>query len=351
MKIALLSPFLSQNYGTVLQAFALAKKIQELGVTCEYLDWYYFNPSLTGRIRFLLKHPLFYISYRTNLRKNTEFVEKQTPVANTKVAVDDFNTLLYDKFIVGSDQTWSPDSLYQYSPFFLRSLSDNQKKYSYASSMGKTEIPICFQSFLKKNLRKFSNISCREKKNSALLSKLLKKDIPCVLDPTLLLKREQWCAYMKPVDMPEEFVLCYILGEKRCISDYAEVIAKKKELPVYYIDTRPNNYPSDKVLRGVGVQEFIWLINHCSMLVTDSFHGTIFAINFEKNVVAFDKHTGSMYDNGRIKEVLSMFQIESQYSTDNYKEVAPEIDYDKVTPLLEQYREVSIEYLKNIVLN
>lgn len=372
MKIALLSPFLSQNYGTVLQAFALAKKIQEFGFGCEYIDWCYYDLSLMGRLRFLLRHPMYpYYAwkckrgnrfdlqygflndsdYKEVIRKNALFVQQFTPVFNKKVKIDDFNKLPYERFIVGSDQTWTPDSLYQYSPYFLRTVKDNRIKYSYACSMGKTDIPDAFRSFLKKQLSQFNKLSCREELNCSMLSILLNKEVPCVVDPTLLINRDGWKPYMLPVNMPEQYILCYILGEKQCIRKYAEEMGRKKGLPVFYIATRPCDIPREQLLKGIGVQEFLWLIDNTELLVTDSFHGTIFAINFGKNMASFDKHHGSMYDNGRIKSVLLSFGLEDHFMSDDSHDETQIINYCKVYTILEEKRDFSAHYLNDIIRN
>lgn len=370
MNIALFSPYLSQNYGTVLQAFALSKKIRDFGVSCEYIDWCYYDLSFTGRLRFLLRHPLYPYydwrrkrrnrydlkygflndsDYREVIRKNTLFVEQFTPIYKGKVRIDDFNRLPHDKFIVGSDQTWTPDGLYQYSPYYLQSIKDSGKKYSYASSMGRNEIPVAFQSFLKKNLSQFNKLSCREEPNCSLLSQLLKKEVSCVVDPTLLLNHDDWKAYMTPVKMPEKYILCYALGEKPCIRDYAEEMGQKKGLPVYYIVTRPLDVPKERQLTGIGVQEFLWLIDNTELLVTDSFHGTIFAINFGKNMASFDKHPGKMYDNGRIQNVLVSYGIENHHMKDDAHSEPGEINYETVHTILEDKRSFSANYLNNII--
>ena len=372
MNIALFSPYLSQNYGTVLQAFALSKQIQDLGVSCEYIDWRYYDLTNKGRTRFFLRHPLYlhYNSknksknkndlkydflkeneYREVIKKNTLFVEHYTPVRKGKVLIDDLNNLPYDKFIVGSDQTWSPDALYQYSPYYLQSVKDSNRKYSYACSMGKNDIPIKFQKFLKKKLKSFNRISCREEVNCAMLRNLLHKEVSCVVDPTLLLNHEQWKSYMKPVEMPKEYVICYILGEKKCIRDYAIELGKKNGLPVYFIATRPCDVPKEQLLTGLGVQEFLWLIDNSSHLVTDSFHGTIFAINFGKNMSSFDKHPGAMYDNGRIQGVLSDYHIEDHYLKDDSQTIPGLINFDEVNRILQEKRDYSLDYLKDIIFN
>lgn len=372
MKIGILSPYCSQNYGTVLQAFALAFKIKQFGKDCEYIKWRLFDPSLIGKLRFLIKHPLFIILNKWNkkinandldysfldepefqsiIQKNEQFVKENTPVSTEQYYFDSItdDLIYYDRYIVGSDQTWSPDALYQYSPYYLPYIT-KKNKYSYACSMGRfvTEKP--FLSFLKKHLIRFKSISCRDRINSIMLTELLNKNVENVLDPTLLLSKDEWKPYMTRVQgIPEHYILCYILGEKKSIGAYANALGEKLGLPVYFIMTRPSICQYDNVLKQVGVREFLWLIDNCEHLVTDSFHGTIFAINFHKQVIAFDKHESNMYDNGRIKDILMTYGIDHRYIEDISPEIPNPINYSSVEEILQDKREQSLEFLKSIV--
>ncbi len=374
MKIGLLSPYYSQNYGTVLQAFALAKAIRNLGSDCEYLQWRRCKPAIINRILFFIKHPLFALDLRRKkskrksdlsynflnlsdfqliLKKNKEFVDQFTPVSTQQYYLDTLKNTsqYYDRFIVGSDQTWSPNDMYRFSPYYLFFLGDDSKKFSYAASMGTLYLPQEYLSYISKRLAKFNKLSCRDEKNTRVLSNLLKRDVEHVVDPTLLLSRDEWKKYMQPVEMPTDYILCYRLGEKKCINDYAEFLGREKNIPVYYIETRPDTYDSQNVLKGIGVREFLWLIDHCRYMVTDSYHGTIFSLNFAKNVVSFDKRDGIMFDNGRIFDVLSSYNIAEHYFQE-FKEFIPtDIDFASLNSALSERRHSSFSYLKDVISN
>ena len=372
MKIGILSPYCSQNYGTVLQAFAFAKVLQNKGVECAYLPWGLFKLSNWGRFTFLLRHPLFLYYQKRNkehnrndlsydflkepdfqeiINKNEKFVEENIPVDSQKFYLDNLSTALkyYKKLVVGSDQTWCPDSLYQYSPYYLPDIKSKGKKFAYACSMGTLHVNNQFRKFLKKKLKSFDLLSCREESNAEMLSNLLGREVPSVLDPTLLLNRNEWHGYMTPMEMPDKFILCYILGEKECVGQYASELGKRKGLPVFFIMTRPSSCKNENVIKGVGTSEFLWLIDKCQFLVTDSFHGTIFALNFHRNVMSFDKHEGNSYDNGRIEDVLAKFGLSNHYlNSAKYVEPA-NIDYTKVDSILDNMRKLSMDYINRVI--
>lgn len=375
MKIALLSPFYSQNYGTVLQAFALAKVIKDLGIDCEYLNWRRCPPSLFSQLLFFIKHPTFayflfkkrrlkskdlnysFLSepdYQTILSKNKKFVDRYTPFTDKMYYLDTFkySSNLYDKFIVGSDQTWSTQDIYRFSPYYLDFLKENKKKNAYACSIGTNVLPSSYLNYISKRLKNFSRVSCREQGNSKILSDSTGRCVKNVVDPTLLINGDQWKECFQPMNITEKYILCYRLGERSCVNEYAEYLSRKKKLPVYYIETRPTSNNSKNVLHGIGVQEFLWLIMNSSYMVTDSYHGTIFSLNFNREVFAFDKFDKKFEktsDNGRIFDLLLSYGIENHFFND-YDEIIPnKIDFLRVNNLLENNRNESLDFLKSVI--
>lgn len=371
MKVAVFTPFLSCNYGTVLQAVAFSILLKQRNVTSTFIRWHYFDASFAKKIFFLLRHPLFLLylkkhrkntkndlkynfgndrSFELILKKNREFIQENINVSHTDFCIDTLGQINdeFDKFIVGSDQTWSPFLFYRYSPYFLSFVKKSSKKASYGCSLGTTNIPHEFLSFFKKKIRSFDKISCREKINCNVLSREIQKNISCVLDPTLLLSRSTWEKYFRSIDIPHKYILCYILGEKKCITEYAEMLGAQQGLPVYYIVTRPLHKKHEKSLDGIGCQEFLYLIANCSYLVTDSFHGTIFAINFKRDFTAFNKHSLDNLDNGRLKDVLSLFNLEKNFHEDNDLSVPNPIDYENVEKIMAALRRQSERFLDSI---
>lgn len=371
MRIGLFSPSYSHNYGTVLQAFALQHYLDVNGFSSEYIQYCLFRNNIQ-KITFLLVHPLFLFRLLKNkkenknaltygylqtdkyvdiLKKNNAFCQKFIKYSQKKYCF--FNTRelnqSYNLFIVGSDQTWSPEIMYHYSVFFLPFVTDQNKKASYACSFGTSNISDGYKRFLTRRLSSFGFLSCRDKSNAEMLTTLLHKEVHNVIDPTLLLNREEWSQYMSPIEMPRRYILCYILGEKQCISDYANKVGKEREIPVYHILTRPCHEQNKNLLVGIGCQEFLFLIANCELLVTDSFHGTIISINCERNVIAFDKYLGNSYDNGRLEDVLNSFGLSSHYHKDTDMSAPEDIDYHLVHKILEEKRSKSYDYLNSIL--
>lgn len=375
MKIALFTCHRDPNYGSMLQAYALYKALQKMGFDSEYIDYTISNdPNLPLRkIKRKIKWPLRRLRdlvYPTKptgefgFLKTKEFADLITaykkfhmqyiPVSTKKYYSDTirmkFDVSSYDNYIVGSDQTWSPILYNPKAPYFL-DLCDFPRKNSYAPSFGTVDIPEFYISILKQKLKSFDNISCRELVNSIKLSQLLDRKVNHVLDPTLLLSQKDWDEIAKKPVINGDYVLAYILGEKDCVINFAERLGRKYNLPVYYIVTRPKYLCMQNSLNGVGPADWIGLIKGARYIVTDSYHGCLFSVNYCKDFYAFSKRDGGLdnKDNIRIIEFLKMIGLESRFQDGLDSQFLNDIDYNKCNNIIIEKRDESIGYLYNCV--
>lgn len=368
-KIAVFS-FFGYNYGTVLQLYALYSVIKRSGNDADYIEFIgHFSPwrvklgrikrNILGMFRSQKRKELdsqeYWNSYafRKIKKKIDSFVESE--VSYKQVVFSEMESLneRYDIFLVGSDQIWSVRGLNENSPALLGFVKDCKKKASYAPSFGTTQLDDSFIGLLKRNIADFHYLSCRERSNALKLASALSRSVFCALDPTLLLNNEEWATVSSKYKMPKKYILCYILGEKECISEYAENLGERSSLPVYYILTRPFYKGKKNLLTDVGPREFIDLINNCSCLVTDSFHGIIFSINFSKPFYAFNKREGANTgDNDRIKEILKEFNLNDRFVEDGDKgkdDGIDPIEYKDIQAHLTLLRKDSMQYLDKIL--
>jgi len=373
-KIAIISPHNEPNYGTMLQAYALANTIESLGGVAEYISYQNFiKKNFIGKVLYYAIRPhIIAQKFNENKKMNniddysffcsSEFVDTMREfeifynqyIPHSKITYNPktiHNAIEYSKYIVGSDQTWSPNLYNKYSINFLDFVKDDLKKNAYAPSLGTTDISEEFKNILKLKLAKFVNLSCREKQNCELIERLTEKEVTHVLDPTLLLTADKWDMVAKEVNMPPHYVLCYILGEKKCISDFAEILGENKNIPVYYIAVRPIYLQKNNSLNGIGPSQLISLIKNATYVVTDSFHGTIFSINYKRNFYSFTKRSAGAIeaDNVRIIEVLKDYNLTNRFKADHDNKLEDDISFNKVNGILEKKREDSINYLKKII--
>lgn len=375
-KIAIVSHHKYNNYGTMLQAYALAKAIADRGFDAEYISYQPFRPmGLLKRFIYLLslliRQPKLFFKKMIGAEENewsywndsefsstvlefNRFYETHVPHTSMHYNAATVRGALpqYVNFIVGSDQTWSPHLYDPNSEFFLDFLGNDKLKNAYAPSLGSTEVSEEFQDLLRDKLSCFNRLSCREKINCDLISKLTGKTVAHVLDPTLLLDQDEWRSVEESYDgITEPYILCYILGEKKCISEFAEKLGRLKKISVYYIVTRPCYLGKNNALTGVGPHHFLSLIRKAKYVCTDSFHGTVFCINFNRNFYSFTKHAGddSSKDNARIKEVLGDFGLMNRYRDDGEFSSEDDIDFGKVNELMQTRRYESLLFLDSIL--
>ena len=179
----------------------------------------------------------------------------------------------------------------------------------------------------------------------------LGRTVEYVLDPTLLLDKEEWMRLSEPIEMPLKYILCYILGTKKNIYEYAVNLAQENNIPLYIIVTRPKYLHYSNALMDVSVGQFISLIESASCVVTDSFHGSLFSINLGTNFYAFAKReqTKGMNDNDRIGDFLNVVGLLNRLKGDEEITFEKDIDFNAVYDALEPLRVSSFSYLKQII--
>lgn len=375
-KIALVAPFRGENYGTVLQAYALAKKINDLGRDCEYISYTpYYRHTLWERI---IRKILKVLGLLKDEHKRVEGIDdysfyRKPEFASICKKCDDFSNKFihytkqynpktinscprYERYIVGSDQTWSMERCDKYGFYWLKWCPRESRKMAYAPSLGTTNLSDQHIAQIKKYISSFEYVSCREEKNAHMLSQILKKNVPYVVDPTMLIDKDTWRTLMTPITLPKQYVLAYILGEKDCISEFAEQLGKQYNIPVYYVLTRPKYLDREHVLDALGPQEWVYAIFNATYVITDSFHGTLFSINLNKDFYTFTKRqeeTNILNDNDRIQEVLTTFGLMDRFVVDNMVEEKLRdihaIEYAKINPTVVEQRKFSEDYLHKII--
>lgn len=312
MKIGIITICKVNNYGAELQAFATQKKLEQMGYDVEIIDytyyknWYYkdtfqsrpfIKMNVRGNLLYWLKYraincfvSLLLPIFNNRLRKRNLNFKKFFSLEKFSEQYNSIKDLYikckhYDVYIVGSDQVWNPAASSSIEPYFLTFAPKNCKKISYASSFGISNIPPSLTDKYKKLLLNINSISVREQSGVDIVEHLTNKKAKLVLDPTLLLDIEQWKPYMNPVnEIPQKYILVYELLSSPKLREVAVEISKKEKLPIYCICKRAyaiKEVEGMKNLSEIGPSEFLWLIANASCVITNSFHGTAFSVNFK----------------------------------------------------------------------
>ena len=234
-----------------------------------------------------------------------QYIHIRFNIKNLTDIIDD-----YDYFVVGSDQVWNPyfgnlkDNFLSFAPY--------EKRIAYAASIASPEIPKDKKSVFQKGLNGMKWISMREQEGANTVKQFTGRDVPVVVDPTMLLTPDEWCKVSrKPAwYRGEDYILTYFLGNR---PDTAiQQVANKIGLPIV-------NLLDEEVYEHyvTGVDEFIWAIEHASLVYTDSFHGTVFSILFQKPFVICNR-VGEGCTNkmsSRIDTLLAYFGLEGRRGT------------------------------------
>lgn len=312
MKIGVITIEKVNNYGAELQATATIKVLQGMGYETEIIDYCYYknwnfkdtrisapfvSMSVKGRLMYWVKYrlvnrivakilPLLYPTVKRRIRRFEDFHKINTRMSKRYLSMPElYQTKMdYDVYVVGSDQVWNPSASSSIEPYFLTFAPKEAKKISYASSFGVSNIPASLYEKYKKLLSNIDSLSVREQTGVCLVKALTGRDATCVLDPTLLLNKEQWGNIMLAYPhMPSRYILVYQLLPSDMLPSLAKKISEEMNCPVYYLAKRAYavNAPKGmRVIKDAGPAEFLWLIKNASCVVTNSFHGTAFSVNF-----------------------------------------------------------------------
>ena len=376
-QIALLSAC-NDNYGSLLQSCAFQHYLAMLGIDAEIIV-YTGRPFLKQILR-LFNLPLLRMKtksvyrevscklFRPELQRRfqcraRQFERFRKDYLHIAAPIADRAQLLlcpdrYDVFIVGSDQLWNPVNVG--TDFFtLNFVPDHRLKLSYATSFGVDRIPASLTATYRRYLQRFDEVSTREHSGQSLIPEIAGRDVPVVCDPTMLVDRTFWDGIKGEKPLIEgDYIFCYFIGPRPDIRAYAKEFGRKTGLRIAslpHIDeyvTADADF-GDVQLFDVGPAEFVNLIANATYVLTDSFHGTVFSVVYEKSFFTFNRFRqegkGSM--NSRISSLLQVLgiperRIDVEVDMKHLDELT--IDYDSVNRNLSLFRSQSVDYLHKL---
>lgn len=358
MKVGIITFHNGSNYGAALQAFALQEAEKEIGnevyiinynnrFISKGLDKIRFDFSLLG-IYSLLSD---LINYHSNGKK----------IANFQKFFNDFYNLTplmsyadlkknkdhYDIGISGSDQIWNPLLNRKVDDIYFLNFGSFSHKISYASSFGNYKFDNdCINQHFLCLLKEFDKISTREK--SLELETVISRKVYNVIDPTLLLSKKQWVNKLRIKNSTnEKYLLTYIMTNEKEVMNIAKCKASEYDLKIWNIGKLNGFYSGVRCICDAGPKEFVELFYNADYIVTNSFHGTAFSINFSKQFLSV-VHPKSPE---RAKHILKMTGLESRLvSIDDFSSVntISNEKFKQVSIILDEIRNDSFKYLCNL---
>lgn len=341
------------NYGTILQATALYNLLQQEGNNVDVIN-YISKVNDRRSIYRIVKDSLYRLIYykKCNIVKSTSkdefdtFVREHMTFSDRCQSSIELNHLNanYDIFVCGSDQIWSPKNFD--SHYFLDFVQDPNMMIAYAPSFGELDFRNdTVKNYILNLTRRFKHLSVRENSSVEMLKKYnINADF--VLDPTLLISKEKWSNILNLNNHNncEPYILFYFLKYNEEHYKQAVKIANRLKLKIKIIPTLGGDLKrSGCIKRGVGPIEFVELIKNASYVCTDSYHGMIFSIIYQKNFTIFERFdTNNKYNqNARIYSLLKALGLNNRLSVNNIDKIA----YDDVNEKLDININSSLKFL------
>lgn len=371
--IAILTKYYKNyNYGGVLQGYALKKILEEKGYTIDIISYdvnknpnpiyksiyeqskQYGIKSATnkiieksvGKFKFLIKDIL-----NDRIIKFEDFMQYDTKEyndSNIEVLNNEYNV-----FISGSDQIWNPNAVRKL--YLQNFVKKGKKKISYAASIGRNNLSKTESNILIPYLKKFDYLSVREKTAKELLKKFIDSKIEVVLDPTLLLEKEQWNEISSEPVHNKPYALFYFFSNSKKIRKKIINFCKLKNLDLVMIPyaNQQFNFNDSKGpgirINNIGPKEFISAIKNAEYIFTDSFHGTAFSIIYEKQFFVFERNKKEHVSmNSRLYDLLDSFDLKDRLvSLKDIKNISNinVINYKVVNDKKQKLKRKSIDFL------
>lgn len=351
------------NYGSALQQYALHRVVNELApdeiesIIMDYCPdclaekdvlnpyknmWDQDEESLNNAKKTLP-------AIKENWAKFNHFFETQYVLSNHKYTPKNFELSKEQEgltgYICGSDTIWCIDEFCGFEPGYFAEF-DVMKNASiaYAASFGDAKFEGDNLILLKQRMHNYRAIGVREDTNLALI----KQECPNimvqrVLDPTLLLTGKDYEPIIADKQLDEPYILLYTRRFNQEMENYAINLAKKCKCKIVEISLRAINQEKGHIMRyDAGVEEFLSLIKHAEYVVTNSFHGAIFAIQLHKEFSIFSRQECDT----KIDELLNLLGLSERKFVAASDEALQKINYDNVEACLQQARKESLQFLQ-----
>lgn len=363
LRVAIITINDNNNYGNRLQNYALQQYLFNK-IKIEKVDTIWYDPQY----RYMSQTNIFswetWIKYIINWKNQRvylkeEYLKNNIRMYNISKFTEKINTRFdfkiknnleakYDYFIVGSDQVWNLNfwsKKCDHANIRFLKFAPKEKRVAYAASIAIPSIPKDKEQFFRDSLNEMKAISMREKSGAELVKNLTGKDVPVVVDPTILLSKEEW---QKIELVPEwyngeKYILTYFLGNP---SPIIENLAKKNNWKIYNLMDKSN-----LDLYASRVEEFVYLIDHAQLIATDSFHACVFSILMGTPFLVVNRQQKGMADmTSRIDTLLELFGYHDRYIVNGKCELSDKgilnMDFSRVKAIQEREKKRSKDFLE-----
>lgn len=344
-KVGIVTIYGLNNYGNRLQNYAVHRLLEDLGYEAETLVcvksriWNIAHSAL--RIVNTLKGSQ---EYKRRTAFNN-FVKRTTPIRyvySRDLRIPMGVSKDYICFFTGSDQVWNPEIRIREKYNYFLQFAPHEKRFSIAPSFGVSSVPEKFVKEYKEWLCGINYPSCREAEGATIIKELTGRDAEVIIDPTMMLRKEQWRDIYKKISVPEQpFMLLYFLGE---IKDNRKTLIKQiaENFGLKIVDCLKD--PQYSALQPDGLLQ---MIDSAAFVCTDSFHITAFSINFNIPFYVFERQQEGSFGNhmiSRIDNLLMLFSLEKRLNPSDVTH-AMECDFEAANRTIETERNKELNYI------
>jgi hypothetical protein len=387
-KIGIITITRNQNYGNKLQNYAVQEVLKKLGFETETIlnstkkgfktpisflskikkiNPFYILKVIQVRLknRFYIKNSndklftsiLWEKKYRNEILKAKKdrvnafsvFFKRHIVQSSFTISLDDLKLSelhKFDYFVCGSDQVWNPNYPQNSSIEFLQ-FTEQSKRIAFSPSFGVSEIPESKKSSYAQWLNEIPHLSVREDQGAKIIKDLTGRDATVLVDPTLMLNKQQWLNIAKKpdLDIEEKYILTYFLGNQTAkYRKHIQKVAKESSCAIINL-----NDIHEMESYKVDPSGFLYLINHAFLVCTDSFHGMVLSIILNSEFIAFDRVEDGKSMGSRVDTLLNKFQLTHRhFNKIQFQEKNVTFDYKNINSIIESEQHKTYTYFSNI---
>lgn len=360
MKVSIITLHYINHYGSLLQTYATGKAFEKMNCDVEFVNYERPNSKESIQIKEAIKKKgysnnfvkgfiFYFIKKIENIfRKNfsTKFLNKYVNFTHYYENYDKLseNPPIADVYVTGSDQTWNSDYNGGVLPaYYLRYAPKGKKRIGYAVSIGMPEFHDDEKDIIKQYASEYDAISVRENSAKKLLEGIGIDNVQQIIDPTLVLNLEDWKKIINPQrTIKEKYIIIYKLNNIPEIEEFAKKLSEETGAKIVRMSYYLNHFKyQGKMVFSPSVEEFLSLIYYADYVLTDSFHGLAFSLNFKKQFYVFYPGKYST----RLQSLLELTGTENRLIKNDLNYTKENIDYNEVDKILDIERNKAYKYI------
>ena len=345
-----------KNYGAFLQAYALQQSLIKCGFCPEIIRYDYYKDHTIFEVPFA-SHTSFKTILKAAIVETVRFVShrKRQIIFDKSIKKNliegkeyfktykklEENPPQYDAYLVGSDQVFNGAISPQALPArLLLFVNNNGIKASYAASAGKNYIQKEYEDKIQNALMSFNHLSVREEGLSYFLKEKYEIESSVHIDPVFLLSKDEWDSFSEPIDyLPDKYIFYYRVLPQKELNELTEKMSRELGIPVFVADGHDKFSNMIKRKGFLSPEQWVYAISHATHVITNSFHGTSFALNFKKSLSVLVPPTGGE----RVLNILQKTDLKNLIANDTFSNDLNV--YESASDYIEKEKKRSLSYL------